>query len=225
MYHLQAIQPIQSSGSAGTTSETSESPLPVSQQGTFETNSKSYKVILISDLPPSVLKKIISICAEGNIFEGAFPAIALVNKHFYGLYFQNLEEIDINLEYKNIPVPHLIKHIERWGDKDKLPNLRLLRLAGYERLSDIELPEFIHLLQLANLPSLILWGPNLTDRGLAHLKALTNLPSLELEDFSKITDAGLVHLEALINLRSLELSHCPNITDASLGQPDHLKIA
>lgn len=44
----------------------------------------------------------------------------------------------------------------------------------------------------------------ITDAGLVHLKGLTKLQSLELDD-TKITDSGLLHLKGLTNLRVLKL--------------------
>ena len=46
----------------------------------------------------------------------------------------------------------------------------------------------------------------ISDRGLAHLKGLTWLQSLELGN-TKLTDAGLACLQGLPNLHSLEVSN------------------
>src|SRR5262249_16382505 len=61
-------------------------------------------------------------------------------------------------------------------------------------------------------------GPRITDAGLAHLKDLTDLESLDLMG-QDITDAGLEHVKGMKNLRELNLSG-PGITDAGL---EHLK--
>lgn len=52
--------------------------------------------------------------------------------------------------------------------------------------------------------SLSLYSTPVTDAGLAHLKGLTNLRSLELS-FCKVGDAGLAHLKGLSRLESLYL--------------------
>ena len=62
-----------------------------------------------------------------------------------------------------------------------------------------------------------LYNTQLTDAGLAHLKALTTLQTLDLP--KQITDAGLAHLKALTNLQTLYLYET-QITDAGLV---HLK--
>ena len=56
-------------------------------------------------------------------------------------------------------------------------------------------------------------GTRITDAGLADLKGLTSLQTLELP--RQITDAGLVHLKGLTNLKSLSL-YKTQVTDAGL---------
>ena len=60
---------------------------------------------------------------------------------------------------------------------------------------------------------------SMDEAGLAHLRDLNNLTSLDLGHIM-ITDAGLAHLRPLTNLTSLDLSGCEQITDAGLA---HLK--
>ena len=57
-----------------------------------------------------------------------------------------------------------------------------------------------------------------TDAGLVHLKGLTSLQELVLDN-TQVTDAGLVHLEGLTGLRHLDLTNT-EVTDAGLV---HLK--
>ena len=54
-----------------------------------------------------------------------------------------------------------------------------------------------------------------TDKGMVHLKNLTNLQRLNLNG-TKITDEGLIHLKKLANLQTLFLSRT-NITDAGVA--------
>ena len=75
-----------------------------------------------------------------------------------------------------------------------------------------------HLKNLTALESLDLRFTQITDAGLAHLKNLTALESLNLS-VTKITEAGLPHLKNLIALERLNLS-VTKITDAGLA---HLK--
>jgi hypothetical protein len=73
--------------------------------------------------------------------------------------------------------------------------------------------------RLTQLQSLNLWNNiQITDAGLKHLEGLTSLQSLNLYG-TDMTDAGLEHLEGLIKLQSLILSN-PKVTDAGLA---HLK--
>ena len=55
----------------------------------------------------------------------------------------------------------------------------------------------------------------ITDAGLVHLKGLTKLKGLDLDD-TRVTDAGLVHLKGMTELTWLGLSET-QITDAGLA--------
>ena len=57
-------------------------------------------------------------------------------------------------------------------------------------------------------------GATLTDAGLAHIKGLTHLKHLDLQD-TEVTDSGLVHLKGLTGLRELDLSRTM-VTDVGL---------
>ena len=58
-------------------------------------------------------------------------------------------------------------------------------------------------------------GDRGTDKGLAHLKGLTSLETLNLENTRGVSDFGLVHLKALTNLRQLDLDGT-KVTDAGV---------
>ncbi len=62
------------------------------------------------------------------------------------------------------------------------------------------------------------WTDEVTDAGLAHLEALTQLQYLDLS-VTKITDAGLKHVKGLVQLQSLNLQ-VTKVADAGL---EHLK--
>ena len=77
----------------------------------------------------------------------------------------------------------------------------------------------VHLKEMTNLESLELNEcPQVADAGLVHLKGFTNLQTLSIEG-TQVTDAGLVHLKDLTNLQSLSLANT-QVTDAA---PVHLK--
>ena len=61
-----------------------------------------------------------------------------------------------------------------------------------------------------------LYGTQITDAGLVHLKGLASLTELSLDE-TQITDAGLVHLKGLTSLTTLGLGG-PQITDAGLAE-------
>ncbi len=95
-----------------------------------------------------------------------------------------------------------------------------LNLSCCKNITDAGLA---HLKTLTSLTSIELCGTNITDTGLAHLGNLTSLTSIELYG-RNITDAGLVHLSKLTLLSSLNLSVCRNITDAGLTHLSKLTL-
>ncbi len=81
-----------------------------------------------------------------------------------------------------------------------------IKIAFANKLTDAGLA---HLKGLKDLRTLQLTGAqHITDAGLAHLAGLTGLTSLDLAH-TKITGAGLAHLKGLIGLRVLNLSETP----------------
>jgi hypothetical protein len=99
---------------------------------------------------------------------------------------------------------------------DEVYCLRVADVVG-----DDELAGLANLRGLASLQSLDLTGCKLvTDAGLSHLKGLTSLQALNLHGCKLVMDAGLSHLKGLTSLQALDLSKCNLVTDAGL---DHLK--
>jgi hypothetical protein len=91
-----------------------------------------------------------------------------------------------------------------------LPQLRIVRLfrtsVGDDGMATLK--------SLKSVISLEVTGP-LTDKGLEHIGAMTQLTSLNLPSTRHVTDAGLLHLKGLTNLEMLTLKRC-GITDAGL---------
>ena len=79
------------------------------------------------------------------------------------------------------------------------PRYLIVYPAANDRLEPME--------RMPSLEEVSLYGPGLTDAGLAHLTHLKNLRSLRLQD-ADVTDAGLVQLDHLPNLRHVGLLHC-----------------
>ena len=73
-----------------------------------------------------------------------------------------------------------------------------------------QLPEFLQwdLLDLSGCP--------VTDEGLGHLRHVSNLQELCLQNCVRITDDGLAHLASLPRLHELDLAGCP-VTDRGLA--------
>ena len=102
----------------------------------------------------------------------------------------------------------------------------LRNLLGVDFLSDVTYVDYKqatdagleHLKGLTNLRSLWLDNTQVTDAGLEHLKGLTSLQLLGLNR-TKVTDAGLMHLKGLTSLQILGLDRT-QVTDAGLV---HLK--
>ena len=110
-----------------------------------------------------------------------------------------------------------IAEIEKLGGKVTLDEtspgkpVNVVFLPG-NKLTDVGVA---HLKVLTQLRSLDLGGTNITDAGVAHLSALTQLQEVDLSG-TKITDAGVAHLKGLRQLWSLNLSWT-NVTDAGLA--------
>jgi hypothetical protein len=90
----------------------------------------------------------------------------------------------------------------------KLKSLRHLNLF-HNAVTD----EGLEVLSALNLTTLDLSGTDVTDDGLRHLSAHTNLKCLSLTRTSTVTDAGVPHLARLKNLTDLDISRT-EITDA-----------
>ncbi len=83
--------------------------------------------------------------------------------------------------------------------------------CGYSKITDAALE---HLKGLTKLKELYLNNTEITDAGLVHLKGLVNLELLIIRR-TKVTDAGVVHLNGLKNLQALGFTRT-NVTDAAL---------
>ena len=93
---------------------------------------------------------------------------------------------------------------------EKQPGKPVVRVILYgPEVTDAGL---VHLKGFAKLEELILIGTEVTDAGLVHLKGLTNLKSLAL-GFTEVTDAGLVYLKGLTKLEYLGLCNV-KVTEA-----------
>ena len=88
-----------------------------------------------------------------------------------------------------------------------------VRLSG-TRITDAGLADLKGLtsLQTLELPRQI------TDAGLEHLKDLTSLHNLDLRN-TQVTDAGLVHLKRMTNLQELNLNSCRQINRSAYISP------
>ena len=87
----------------------------------------------------------------------------------------------------------------------------VIQVTLFERASDAEL---LHVGNLSRLEHLSLFGPAVTDTGLANLKELTRLRTLNLQG-TNVTDVGLEHLSGLTGLQRLYL-HNTRVTGSGL---------
>ncbi len=96
-------------------------------------------------------------------------------------------------------------------DKDTVLAVSFSAFRARAKLTDGDLE---HLKGLTKLQMLTLNNTKVTDAGLVHLKDLTMLKSLKLRG-TKVTDTGLVHLKGMTKLEVLDLGRT-EITDAGL---------
>ena len=98
------------------------------------------------------------------------------------------------------------------------------RIATNNAIAEIEMQDGEFLFDGESPGRPVVWvqfrGPRVTDAGLAHLKGLPQLQTLDLGLHAQVTDAGLKHLKGLTQLQTLKLDFCPQVTDAGL---EHLK--
>jgi hypothetical protein len=104
--------------------------------------------------------------------------------------------------------------LRAWLGDDFFAHVVFVGLPG-EAVTDAGLE---HLKGLTQLKRLYLEDTRVTDAGLKHLRGLTQLEVLELRS-AKVTDAGLEHLKRLTELKDLSLDNT-RVTDAGL---EHLK--
>ncbi len=84
----------------------------------------------------------------------------------------------------------------------------------YAAVTDAGLARLVHLKGLTNLKELWLDDTQVTDAGLIHLKGMTSLRALWLNG-TQVTDDGLVHLKGLTSLQGLWLNGT-QVTDAGV---------
>jgi serine/threonine protein kinase len=110
-----------------------------------------------------------------------------------------------------------------WKEVDKLPATVTLALESAYSIRIKETAadaDVAGLAALARRPMLVglnlAWCEQITDAGLAYLKDLRGLQSLELMGCKRVTNFGTVHLAKLKRLKSLNLRWCVLLTDMGL---------
>jgi Leucine-rich repeat (LRR) protein len=92
-----------------------------------------------------------------------------------------------------------------------MPNLTMLNLSENRAISDDGL---VFLKSLPQLRILNISSVDITNAGMKHLLALTNLVHLDLSFCNRITDLGVKNLRALPKLEYLNLQGCVKVTNA-----------
>jgi Leucine-rich repeat (LRR) protein len=129
-------------------------------------------------------------------FSSSMPVIVLTRPA--GQDGIDWQEMDRGPGYFSIPAEHELRiRIKGIDDQD------LLHLV--KELQDVEALRFLDLAE----------NRNVTNEGIQHLKALTQLTGLNLSSCS-VTDTGLKPLVALHRLAYLNLSYCNRLSDPAL---------
>ncbi len=129
-------------------------------------------------------------------------------------------KIELSPEAKRERTEYLLKELRRgvpnWRHQDAiLADLGALRAdcKGLGIDEDVTDAGLAHLAAMSNLQLVeIVPAYNITDVGLSHLAKVKTLQVLRLSDSDKITDKGLEHLAKLVKLRRLYLLDCSRIT-------------
>ena len=99
----------------------------------------------------------------------------------------------------------------------RMAQLGLLHVAHEGTINATKVPyDLIHHATTLS-PVITLTTESISDQGLVHLGALTQLHTLNLRRCKKVSDQGLVHLGALSQLHTLNLMKCKNVSDEGLG--------
>lgn len=143
-----------------------------------------------------------------------------------GVNLSEIHTIDAGLDFlEGLPS---LQSLDLFGTKvtpKGLEHLKHLTSLKWLRLGSTEVTDacLVNLEDLTSLGALDLAGntlfDGLTDKGVEHLKKLTNLRSLDLS-YNRVTDKGLLHLRGLVKLQLLDLGYT-RITDNGL---EHLKV-
>jgi Leucine-rich repeat (LRR) protein len=122
-----------------------------------------------------------------------------------------LKQLNVNVQEVAQNDPHLevlyVQKDSKFSDdflaplKDLKGSLVHLDLHG----QDVSDAQMAHLKDLTGLTRLHLENTKVTDKGLEQIKGLTNLEYLNLYGNDKVTDAGLVNLEGMKKLKNLYL--------------------
>ena len=108
-------------------------------------------------------------------------------------------------------------NVIRIGDLTEVSDLSVY--FEKEPPTDVDLQQLLPLNKIHPIESLVsrhgVGGRQITDAGLAHLKAMKSLQLFQISPLPQVTDAGLLHLEGLSELRFLTLDTSA-ITDAGL---------
>jgi hypothetical protein len=132
---------------------------------------------------------------EGSSFSSALPIIILTRPAGTD---QDWQELDRGPGYFSIPEDHEVRVRIKSIDDQQLHEL-IQELQGLEQLRFLDLSE----------------NRNVTNSGLARLKALPQLTGLNLSSCT-LNNSGLEHLQSLPNLTNLNVSFCNRLSDASL---------
>jgi Leucine-rich repeat (LRR) protein len=109
------------------------------------------------------------------------------------------------------------------GEAKDLPATGFVVVSVWFWAAKVDDAGLVHLKDLTNLTDLSLEDTAVSDAGLVHLKDLTNLTNLDLDN-TRVSDAGLVHLKGLTRLTHLGLSGT-RVSDAGLTQLVNLPLA
>jgi hypothetical protein len=117
-------------------------------------------------------------------------------------------------------LPHLVSLTIQQADVQDADFAHLRSQQELETLSVVDVgvgdEALAQISGLVRLKSLYFARTELTSAGLVHVKNLSNLTYLSLQNSRKITDEGLAHLARLVRLKALDLGYT-SISDAGLA--------
>jgi hypothetical protein len=133
-------------------------------------------------------------------------------------YFAIPADQEVRVRAKSINDEELYELVQELQDVE---TLRFLDLSENRNVTNIGLARLKALPQLTGLN---LSSCSITDSGMENLRALTNLKHLNISYCNRLTDLALKSIEAIRSLSYVDIQGCTNITKGGISRIRHRNL-